>query len=819
MREIDDKHLKALWRTVQSHPRDGAIWLKPNGEFIEFNRNFLGMLGISAKNLKAKTIWDFTPDNWHTYERVAFARLAEGEEPSRLYHKELLRADGDLLSVEVFAHAVFDEGGKSRGIWCYMRPLSTQARANAPDKSLETTISCVEAQEKIEHLNSLLKSIRDVNQLIIQERELGALFDGASDILRNTRCYESIEISVLDAETGTIMPVANAGIYDRREWKISAKGEGDAPKCIVECFKTKQDVIVNNPEEHCAECQYYVGNSQTIVIPIKQGKSCVGFLCASLKFGHDITDDEVQLLEGIAGDLGFARKKYRTEQALRKSEEKYRTIVGVIPDMIIKVNRDGVYLDIIAEDDLLLKPISSVIGKSIMDIIPEEKAAQIMKQIRKSIDEKSPQNVEYELEVPLGKRFFEARIISSVADEAIALIRDITDRKEMEEALREEKDKLSTIADTLPGAICILCRNPDGSEQFSYVSHVVKEIFGIPSEKLEKSAELLWRGIHPKDVKQVESEIAESAKFLTPWQSQFRYIHTKKGEIWIETRFIPSRGEAGATTWHGIIFDITDRKLWEKKLDDVNRELKEKNKELEQIIYVASHDMRTPLVTIAGFSNELALAVDNIIDIIESEKCDLGTAGERVKEIIEDDIPSSVRFMTSGISRIQLMLDGLLMYSRTGREEMHFKTVDMGAIIKTIVESSMFGIEGSGIEVDVGELPPCKADRIKITQVFSNLIENAIKFQKPGREGKIEISGKKKGKRVVYCVKDNGIGIPKNKIDDIFLLFYKVDSMSNFGEGLGLSVVKKLVEKNNGRVWVESEFGEGCAFYVELPAA
>ncbi len=265
--------------------------------------------------------------------------------------------------------------------------------------------------------------------------------------------------------------------------------------------------------------------------------------------------------------------------------------------------------------------------------------------------------------------------------------------------------------------------------------------------------------------------------------------------------------------------EIEERKAAEEKLDRANIELKEKNRELEQIIFVASHDMRTPLVTIAGFSHEIALALKSIISHLESEDIDLGENASEIKFLIDEDILSSLKFMSSGVDRIQLMLDALLVYSRTGRQELNLELVDMTEIVRKILDSAMFHIGETGLSFDLETLPPCVADKAKITQVFSNLIENSIKFQKPEKQGHIWISGKKKGKRVVYCVRDDGIGIPKDKIEDIFLLFYKIDTNSGNGEGLGLSVVKKIVEKHAGKVWVESTLGEGCAFYIELPAS
>lgn len=296
---------------------------------------------------------------------------------------------------------------------------------------------------------------------------------------------------------------------------------------------------------------------------------------------------------------------------------------------------------------------------------------------------------------------------------------------------------------------------------------------------------------------------------------QITALHRLGHEIHVELAMSPAK--SGDTyIFIAIIRNITERRKAEQKLKDLNVELARKNKELEQVVYVTSHDLRTPLVNIHGFSRELGASVNDLISVIQSEASPQEIK-EKTDSIINKGIIESLTYITRSVTRMNVLLNGLLELSRLGRIELKKGQVDMDRLISDVCGIFRFQTTDAGITLNISELPPCAGDNAQLHQVFSNLIGNAIKFLDPERPGIITVSGHKQNGQSVYCVEDNGIGIAPEHQGMIFELFHQLDPRKNAGEGLGLAIVQKAVERHNGKIWIESEPGRGSRFYVSLP--
>ncbi|MBI4826842.1 MAG: PAS domain-containing protein [Nitrospirae bacterium] len=255
--------------------------------------------------------------------------------------------------------------------------------------------------------------------------------------------------------------------------------------------------------------------------------------------------------------------------------------------------------------------------------------------------------------------------------------------------------------------------------------------------------------------------------------------------------------------------DITER----KQAEEERRHL---NKELEQIIYVTSHDLRSPLVNVEGYHKEINYSLKELKNILQEIDIPRDRK-EKIEFIIDKDIPESVKYIDASVAKMDSLLSGLLRLSRSGRAELEMKKLEMKRLVSDVLDTLEYQFKEKGARHEVTELPSCSGDEKQINQAFSNLIGNALKYLDPSRPGVIRISGYKKNSHVFYCVEDNGIGIPAEHQDRIFDIFHQVQRGKG-GEGLGLSIVKKIVQRHNGKVWVESEFGKGCRFSVQLPA-
>ena len=264
--------------------------------------------------------------------------------------------------------------------------------------------------------------------------------------------------------------------------------------------------------------------------------------------------------------------------------------------------------------------------------------------------------------------------------------------------------------------------------------------------------------------------------------------------------------------------DIIELKRAEHEIARINLELKGKNNELEQIIYVSSHDLRSPLVNIQGFAKELNASLNEILDALKEEALSEATR-KIIAPIMETDIPQALEHIYKGTAKIDALLNGLLRLSRLGRAAIVIQPLDMNQLLKNVVSATDFQIKSAGAVVTVENLPECRGDEFKITQVFSNLLDNALKYLHPNRPGLIKISGYAQDAESVYCVEDNGCGIAPEHQHHAFEIFHRLEPNKVPGEGLGLTIIKRIIERHSGRIWLESNVGKGSKFFVAFQTA
>jgi len=223
--------------------------------------------------------------------------------------------------------------------------------------------------------------------------------------------------------------------------------------------------------------------------------------------------------------------------------------------------------------------------------------------------------------------------------------------------------------------------------------------------------------------------------------------------------------------------------------------LEEKNIELEHFAYIASHDLNEPLRTVNSF-----------VDIIQEE----------YEDPSDENLNIYFSFITDALSRMRLMIDGLLSYSRIGKSE-NFKTVDIRHLINEIQTDLSVLIKQKSVTIVANDLASINCLSLEVKQLFQNLITNAIKFQKPGKAPIIKINQKELPNFWQFCVADNGIGINSKKQTEIFQMFTKLHLPEEFeGHGIGLAFCKKIAEIHKGKIWVESSPGEGSQFYFTI---
>jgi PAS domain S-box-containing protein len=267
---------------------------------------------------------------------------------------------------------------------------------------------------------------------------------------------------------------------------------------------------------------------------------------------------------------------------------------------------------------------------------------------------------------------------------------------------------------------------------------------------------------------------------------------------WISISGEPLFDEAGKFAgYRGVGSDITDRKQAEIALREAHEELKRSNAELEQFAYVASHDLQEPLRMVSSYTQLL-----------------LRRFGER----FDGDSREFMGYIVDGAARMKQLIEDLLAYSRVGTRGKEFREVELEEALRRAVSNLRTAIEEAGAAVTWDSLPTVMADDMQLTQLFQNLIGNALKFRSASVPRIHVFCSQQSGGGVHIMVRDNGIGIEAQYFERIFMVFQRLHNKAEYpGTGIGLAICKKVVERHGGRIWVESRPGDGSAFHFTLP--
>ena len=254
-------------------------------------------------------------------------------------------------------------------------------------------------------------------------------------------------------------------------------------------------------------------------------------------------------------------------------------------------------------------------------------------------------------------------------------------------------------------------------------------------------------------------------------------------------------------------------------VQDRTADLTRANEEIQRFAYIVSHDLRSPLVNVMGFTAELEASTQSLTTLIDRAEAEAPQlVSEDARLAVREDLPEAIGFIRTSTQKMDRLINAILMLSRQGRRVLSPEPIDMVALFENIRDAMTHRLTEADAELVIEQpMPDLVSDRFSIDQILSNLVDNAVKYLKPGVPGRITVRGRRLGGRAIIEVCDNGRGIDPRDHARVFDLFRRSGTQDRPGEGIGLATVRALVFRLGGHIDVSSTLGEGATFRLTLP--
>ncbi len=495
---------------------------------------------------------------------------------------------------------------------------------------------------------------------------------------------------------------------------------------------------------------------------------------------------------GVAQDI---TERKRAEEKLAVSERKWRGLVESVPDLIVIMDPDGVMV-FVGSGAMGEEAAAGFVGMSAMDFIAPEDHAIAARAWEEAI--RTGGVIEYEthrINEQGEKEWWRSRVRVveyEGRDRLLVVARNTTEAHRLEHELRDWRARYESAAraarqilyiwDTRTNAVTL-----EGNTQ---------EILGIEPDSV-RDLEHYVSLVHPEDVERFDREIADVQKKRTHFHLEYRmrssggrYIPVEDFGVFVEEDGLPT------ARMIGFVADMTERERARSELMRKAEELTRSNADLERFAYLASHDLQEPLRMVASYTQLLA---------------------RRYRGKLDADADEFIGYAVEGAQRMQKMIDDLLTFSRASNAPRRPGRVPLGRVVDRARAHIATLLAETGATIEAEGLPEVTADEGQLVQVLQNLFSNAVKFR--GAEPpRIRVSAGRTERGWVVEVADNGIGIEERFFERVFGMFQRLHARSEYeGNGIGLAICKRIVERHGGRIWVRSTPGRGSVFCFLLP--